>query len=110
MNLHWLLSGLIHISVFENSLAYIVKWNKDASLDSKEGELKIQHDLVATGKDGMNSSVFRKHFEKFANYSLDEKCRLGLDLSVAFQVYTPYIDIRDHCKYSAILENFILHL
>ncbi|XP_065057797.1 uncharacterized protein LOC135685711 isoform X2 [Rhopilema esculentum] len=99
MNLHWLIYGLIHISVFGNTLAYIVKWNKDASLDSKEGELKIQHDLVAVGNNGMNSSVFRKHFEKFAKYSLDEKCRLGLDLSVAFQVYTPYIDIRDHSKY-----------
>ena len=55
--------------------------------------MRIKHSLVAVGENGLNSTAFQNHARKFANLSLDEKCRSGLDLSAAFQLYTPYVDI-----------------
>ena len=79
-----------------NSKAYVV-WKKGASKPLK-GEISIRHDLVAVGEQGQNSTEFKEHAQKFANMSLDEKCNKGLDLSVAFQIYTPYVDIKSNGK------------
>ena len=63
--------------------------------------MKIRHELVAVGKEGLNSTAFREHAQKFANMSVDEKCDKGLSLSVAFLLYTPYVDVMDHGEFSS---------
>ena len=98
MKLHLqVISFLLPSLWFYTTTAFILKWKKNAI--SLEGDIKIRHELVAVGEKGMNTTSFREHAQKFANMSVDEKCEKGLDLSAAFLMYTPYVDVKDDGKF-----------
>ena len=63
------------------------------------GSIRIKHELVTVGENGLNTSSVRRHIQKLANMSIDEKCDKGLNLSAAFFMYTPYVDIINDRKY-----------
>ena len=101
MRLIWVtISFLLPHVWYSTTTAFVYKWTKGVT--AKEGDLLISHNLVAVGKNGQNSTEFRNHAQKFFNMSVDEKCERGLDLSVAFLMYTPYVDVKHNRKYVLI--------
>ena len=110
MTLYWLARYSLCCHLLLTARAYLIKWNSDASTNIK-GTLKIKHTLVKVDSQDENNTEFENHQEKFANMSLDERCSSGLDLSAAFQMYTPYVDtVHDREFTYSIAQKQILHI
>ena len=66
----------------------IIKWNAKEKYPADE-VIKIDGDFLMISNG--NITKFNQHQRKFMDYSLDHKCKMGLDLSVGFFLYTPYV-------------------
>ena len=95
MIMKWMIKFML-LSHFCNISHAMIVWNTNAA--SHEGKIKIKHNLVKIASEQSNNTEFEDHQRKLVNISLDERCKSGKDLSIAFQLYRPYVNTQQHCK------------
>ena len=107
--MQYLIVALLLLSLVSVTLQVVV-WNMKQEKSPDAIELN-DHQI---GHKGLNLSVaMQKKVDDLKKYTLDEKCSLGKDLGVGFQIYTPYVDMgfgsggksTDHCAF-CYLERF----
>ena len=95
MYLHWIIEVML-LSNFWNVSHAMIVWSTNTA--SHEGKMKIKHNLVKIASEQSNKTEFEDHQRKLANRTLDERCKSGQELSVAFQLYRPYVNTQQHGK------------
>ena len=104
-----LFTAFLHLSWVSISSPIIV-WNMKQ--ESSPDAIEINDDLIGRKEDPLHDKL-QKKVDDLKKYTLDEKCSLGKDLGVGFQIYTPYVDMGfgsggksiDHCAF-CYLERF----
>ena len=70
------------------SLIIVWNMNQKASTDS----ISLKDELIGNKEDKLHAKLAAK-VQSLSNFTLDQKCKLGQDLGIGFQIYTPYVDM-----------------
>ena len=93
---------LVACSTWLSNVHLVVVWSEDKVREY--GMFEIEGDLIGR-RNETRSESFQEKVDSLANLTTDDKCKMGMDLGVGFQVYTPYVNVGDSTKGMLIFKN-----